>query len=137
MASRKRMPVIQSETGTPRKNRGQFQKGDARINRHGRPRSFDAFRKLALAIAVEPHPRAKKEFGAELSHAETILRQWARGNHQAQKDFIEVAYGKVPDELKQNGNFTLRVVWTDETTNDSTDDSLAAPASTSTSDSTE
>jgi len=39
-----------SNTG---RNRGHFTKGDPRINRNGRPKSFDGLRTLARQIALE------------------------------------------------------------------------------------
>lgn len=93
-----------SNTGDNRpNNKGQFKKGDARINRNGRPKSFDALRKLAQQIA---HETAQKDGqplvieGHKVTVAEAILRTWARsGNAQLQRAFIEVAFGKVPDAV--------------------------------------
>ena len=81
-----------------------FVKGDPRINRKGRPKSFDALRALALAIA---HEKAKTKDGETLTvegHAvsvvEAILRQWAMGkDKKQQKDFLEIGFGKVPDQI--------------------------------------
>src|SRR3990167_3570330 len=72
-----------------------FVKGDARINRKGRPRSFDALRELAKQIAREPLG------DSGLTTVEAILRKWASGKegHQAQARFVEIAYGKVPDTI--------------------------------------
>lgn len=81
-----------------------FKKGDKRINRKGRPKSFDALRALAKQIA---HETLETKQG-EMTVVEAIMRQWA-GDKKHQKDFIEVAYGKVPDELKQSGEVVIRV----------------------------
>src|SRR3990167_8532843 len=72
-----------------------FVKGDPRINRKGRPKSFDALRELAKQIAREP----LGESG--LTTVEAILRKWASGKegHIAQARFVEIAYGKVPDNV--------------------------------------
>ena len=94
---------------TEKKNRpGTFKKGDTRINRKGRPKSFDKFRELALQIA---HEVAQSEGecvvinGKKASITEMILRQWATSkNHQLQKAFIEIAYGKVPDKHEISGD---------------------------------
>jgi hypothetical protein len=78
-----------SNTGSNRKP-GTFQKGDARINRKGRPRSFDALRKMAQKIAVED--------AGDMTRIELIMRAWSLSkNPTLQQKFIEYAYGKVPD----------------------------------------
>ena len=69
-----------------------FTKGDPRINRNGRPRTFDALRDIALDIANEK------------DKARRIMQQWADSpDIQKQKAFIEYAFGKVPDKLETTG----------------------------------
>jgi hypothetical protein len=105
-----------------------FKKGDPRINRKGRPRSFDALRELAQQIA---HEVAKTPSGDpviveshKVSVAEIILRSWAQSkNPQLQRAFIEIAFGKVPDkvDLTTGGKpitFTGQVARDDATDND-------------------
>ena len=80
-----------------------FVKGDKRINRKGRPRSFDALRELALQIGHEPLTIGVGDKQMRLTVTEAILRQWAQSkNPQLQKAFIEIAYGKVPDNINLN-----------------------------------
>lgn len=67
-----------------------FVKGDPRINRGGRPKSFDAFRELAQKIVNED------------GQAEKILRQWAKNPHK-QRDLVEYAFGKVPEKIEATG----------------------------------
>jgi hypothetical protein len=73
-----------------------FLPGDPRINRKGRPRSFDQLRALAQKIAHQELGESK------LTVAEAILRSWAK-SPQHQRDFIEYAFGKVPDKLETTG----------------------------------
>ena len=84
-----------------------FVKGDPRINRKGRPKSFDALRTLAQDIA---HEKAKAGGntvvidGHSVTVAEAILRQWAQSkNPRLQERFIEVAFGKVPQAVEVTG----------------------------------
>ena len=72
-----------------------FVKGDKRINRKGRPKSFDQLRALAQQIAHEPISE-----GNTITVAEAILRTMAKENPAR---FVEIAYGKVPDEVQQSG----------------------------------
>lgn len=88
------------EQPNPRPGRP-FVKGDPRINRKGRPRSFDALRKLAQALANEPAVDGKT--GAPIvvdehvaTQAEMIMRAMMRDNPER---FVEIAYGKVPQPV--------------------------------------
>jgi hypothetical protein len=86
---------------------GTFVKGDVRCWRKGRPKTFDALRKLTQAIA---HEGALKD-GEPLvlndhlvTTAERIMRDWANSRDpQLQKGFIEIAFGKVPDKVELTG----------------------------------
>ena len=81
-----------------------FVKGDPRINRNGRPKSFDQLRALAQEIAHEVAKSKDRRTGEEqeviingkrATVAEMILRQMAT-DPKRQQQFIEVAFGKVP-----------------------------------------
>lgn len=84
-----------------------FVKGDPRINRKGRPKSFDKLRELAQQIAHEPAKNGDKELvidGHVVTVTEAILRQWANSrNAKLQAAFVEYAYGKVPNEQQVTG----------------------------------
>jgi len=103
------------ENSTKPKRKGQFEKGDARINRGGRPKSFDAFRKLAQGVACEIaiDPKTKgpltiktlvlvngevEEREHIVTVGEAILRSWVH-DPKRQIPFIETAYGKVPTAI--------------------------------------
>ena len=81
--------------------------GDPRINRKGRPKSFDALRELAQQIAHEEALSSGQPVvinGHTATVAEMILRQWAASkNPQLARAFIEIAFGKVPDEVRLTG----------------------------------
>lgn len=78
-----------------------FTKGDTRINRKGRPKSFDKLRELAQQIS---HETIIATDGKSYTITEAILRKWATsGNPQLQMKFVEVAFGKVPDEVQLTG----------------------------------
>ena len=80
-----------------------FVKGDPRINRRGRPKTFDALRELAQSIAHEEAQSGGKPVvinGHKATVAEAILRMWALSkNPQLQRAFVEIAFGKVPDKV--------------------------------------
>lgn len=88
---------------TEQRKPGTFKKNDPRINRNGRPKSFDALRALAQEIA---HEKAKAGGntvvidGHSVTVTEAILRQWAQSkNPVLQQRFIEVAFGRVPQAI--------------------------------------
>ena len=84
-----------------------FVKGDPRINRHGRPKSFDGLRTLAQQIAHEVAQTKGEPVvinGKLVSVTEAILRSWAQSKDaRLQQKFIEVAYGQVPQTVEVSG----------------------------------
>lgn len=85
-----------------------FVKGDPRINRKGRPKSFDALRELAQQIAHEtPTGKDGQQLevnGHLVTYAEFILRNWATSaDPRKQQAFMDVAYGKVPQKTEVTG----------------------------------
>ena len=82
-----------SNTGGNSYKRGQFVRGDPRINRKGRPKSFDQLRKLAVLVAAEQDPDG-------ITRVLEILRDMAKSKEVAkQTKFLEYSYGKVPDQV--------------------------------------
>jgi hypothetical protein len=94
-----------------------FKKKDPRINKNGRPKSFDALRTLAQEIAHETAQHNGQDAvinGHKVTRTEIILRQWAISkNPKLQQQFMEVTYGKVPTPVEHTGKdgnaITIRV----------------------------
>ena len=87
---------------------GTFSKGDPRINRSGRPKTFDQLRSLAQEIAHEVAISKEKPVvinGKTVTVTEVIMRQWAQSKDpRLQQKFIEVAYGKTPEQVLLTGS---------------------------------
>ena len=78
-----------------------FKKGDPRINRKGRPKSFDQLRALAQKLSHE-------QVGETTQTAvEMILRKLAMENPER---FLEIAYGKVPQPVELSGKVEQHIV---------------------------
>ena len=105
-----------SNTGENRPaNKGQFKKGDKRINRKGRPKSFDALRELARQIGHEiVEVRGLDGIVHRYTVTEAIMRQWASNskNPKLQEVFIQIAYGKVPDAINLNVDKPIKIIVT-------------------------
>ena len=84
-----------------------FTTGDPRINRKGRPKSFDALRELGQQIAHEEAKTGGAQLvinGHVVTVAEAILRQWAQSKDpRLQMAFIEVAFGKAANKTEITG----------------------------------
>lgn len=92
------------------KTSGSFAKGDSRINRKGRPKSFDALRALAQEIA---HKALTQRDGSLLTITEAILTGWAASKDpRLQIQFIDIAFGKVPTpiENEHKGKITHEII---------------------------
>ena len=103
---------MDSNTGENRPiNKGQFVKGDKRINRKGRPKNFDMLRTLAIIIANEP----MGEGDNRMTQVENIIRDWLKShNFQKQKAALELAYGKVPESVNLNFDKPIIINWQED-----------------------
>lgn len=85
-----------------------FTKGDKRINRKGRPKSFDALRKLAVKIAGETIPSPN---GEDITRIEALLRVLSSSKAPADRAlFLAYAYGKPKEEVEHSGEIATKVI---------------------------
>ena len=81
-----------------------FTKNDPRINKNGRPRSFDALRKLAQQLVNETAKDGKGEpilrDGHTVTQIEALLLKMM---HDDPQRFVEIAFGKVPQPVEVAG----------------------------------
>lgn len=133
-----------SNTGSNQSKKGQFTKGDPRINRKGRPKSFDKWRDLVQEIMAEPAmgngglvliqiPLTKDgkpvldDEGRPVmvdhyaTNAEMVVRSWLKDSKR-QQQLAEAAFGKVPQAIDvTSGGKPLN--WKDFISGNSEDDS--------------
>jgi hypothetical protein len=91
-----------------------FVKGDPRINRNGRPKSFDQLRALFQEIAGEEIV----DDGKKRTRAHVIGIAMSK-DKKLMRDFLEFAFGKVPQKLEHEGN--LNVSWKEFVSGSNTD----------------
>ena len=114
---------------------GSFVKGDKRINRDGRPKNSGDLTALAKRIGHEVATKKNGEVltgpdGKPVTVIETILRQWAQ-NPRQQGDFVDRAYGKVPQQQQHSGEgggaieHTIKVIFADNGNTPPADDNAA------------
>ena len=88
-----------------------FQKGDPRINRNGRPRSFDALRKLAQQLVNETAKDGKGEPIVRDGHAVTQIEAlMLKMMHDDPVKFVEIAFGKVPQPVDATVDGMLEII---------------------------
>jgi len=95
-----------------------FTKGDARINRNGRPKNLDAMREMARELGYEPVDIRQDQDA--MTCIEAIFRDWMKSkNFHKQLAFVQYAFGKVPDKLEVNreGNRVI-IEWGDDIDDD-------------------
>jgi len=91
-----------------------FVKGDSRINRKGKPKTFKQLRELFISIANEP---AKD--GDTITRIEKMGREMLKSDNPADRALVlKYAFGNVPDEAEVNAKVTLVVKYIDKNTDD-------------------
>lgn len=97
-----------------------FQRGDARINRKGRPRNLPGLRDLTLDILSEPATQADGSpvvaNGKPITKIEAIVRAAVQSKDPRQRQWaVELAYGKVAIPVDHSGNesVVVRVIYED------------------------
>lgn len=89
-------PALQAGTG---RKPGTFVRGDRRINRAGRPKSFLQLRKHVLLFLAEQNDAGSG------SRLDTVLHELARRDPKA---LLEFGFGKVPSAVDVNANLTSK-----------------------------
>ena len=106
--------------------KGGFQERKHQINRSGRPGKFDELQKLTIEIFHEPAISNGQELvinGHRVTQIEAIIRKWIMsGNPALQQKAVEIAFGKVPDNVDiTSGGLPLKVTFEYAGDNDQTD----------------
>lgn len=92
------MPPVDTRFGGKRANKR---------NNKGRPKSFDALRKLAQQIAAE---ELQSTDGDVITRIEALLRVMSTSRNPAdRKTFLEYAFGKPKEEIEHSGGQELRI----------------------------
>ena len=92
-------PPKETRFGQPKGNKG---------NRKGRPKSFDALRKLAQSIAAE---ELQSTDGDVITRIEALLRVMSTSRNPAdRKTFLEYAFGKPKEEVEHSGEQKVELV---------------------------
>ena len=93
------------------KNLRPFKPGDPRINRGGRPKSFDALRKEVQKILNEEFAYDETS-ERTLSRLHAMIRGMSSGRNPGDhKTLLEYGYGKVKDEINLGGE--VKLTWKD------------------------
>ncbi len=89
-----------------------FVKGDSRINRKGKPKTFKQLRALFISIANEP-----VKDGDTITRIEKMGREMLKSDNPADRALVlKYAFGNVPDEAEVKAKVILLVKYADKDT---------------------
>jgi hypothetical protein len=83
-----------------------FVKGDPRINRKGKPKTFKQLRELFISISQEP-----VKDGAAITRIEAMVRDMLKSDNPSDRALsLKYGWGNVPDEIESKSDSKIELV---------------------------
>jgi hypothetical protein len=90
-----------------------FVKGDPRINRKGRPKSFDKLRALVIALLAEPSEEDENK-----TRIMAMLEKMSVSDNPADRTLLlKYGWGNVPDEIDVKHSGKVKLIWPEDDKN--------------------